>query len=40
MDKAAASLKQHLLTVLKELKATPKDELLERRYNRLMAYGN
>ena len=35
----AANLKKHLLETLEKLEGFSEDELLERRYERLMAYG-
>jgi acetyl-CoA carboxylase carboxyl transferase subunit alpha len=40
IDMAAESIKEHLLTQLAALKELPEDELLEKRYQRLMSYGN
>ncbi len=40
VDLMAARVKKHLLTQLKRLKDMPVDELLHKRYERLMAYGN
>lgn len=36
---AASSLKEHLIEQLRRLSHMPKDELVERRYQRLMSYG-
>jgi acetyl-CoA carboxylase carboxyl transferase subunit alpha len=40
IDLAAERLKEHLLTQLAALKELPEEELLEKRYQRLMSYGN
>lgn len=40
IDAMSATIKDHLSAQLDELQATPIDELLERRYQRLMSYGN
>jgi acetyl-CoA carboxylase carboxyl transferase subunit alpha len=40
MDRAAQSIKAHLIAQLKQVKELPLDELLDRRYQRLMSYGN
>ncbi|MFQ3324565.1 MAG: acetyl-CoA carboxylase carboxyl transferase subunit alpha [Pseudomonadales bacterium] len=40
MDRAAQSIKSHLVAQLKQIKELPIDELLDRRYQRLMSYGN
>ncbi|NRB40555.1 MAG: acetyl-CoA carboxylase carboxyltransferase subunit alpha [Pseudomonadales bacterium] len=40
IDAVAASIKAHIVTQLKALKAIDKDELLEKRYQRLMAFGS
>lgn len=40
VDLMAARLKKHLITQLKRLKAIPSEELLYKRYERLMSYGN
>jgi acetyl-CoA carboxylase carboxyl transferase subunit alpha len=40
MDRAARSIKVHLVAQLAQFKDLPVDELLDRRYQRLMSYGN
>jgi len=40
IDLVANNIKLHLLSELERLSAVPKEELLERRYQRLMSYGN
>jgi acetyl-CoA carboxylase carboxyl transferase subunit alpha len=40
MDRAAQSIKAHLIAQLQQFKELPIDELLDRRYQRLMSYGN
>ncbi len=40
VDLMAARLKKHLITQLKRLKDLPSEELLHKRYERLMSYGN
>lgn len=40
IDLAAERIKEHLLTQLAALKELPEAELLEKRYQRLMSYGN
>ena len=40
IDMAAQSIKSHLVAQLAQLKELPIDELLDRRYQRLMSYGN
>lgn len=40
IDAMAAKLKERLVAQLNELQAEPQDALLERRYKRLMSYGN
>jgi acetyl-CoA carboxylase carboxyl transferase subunit alpha len=40
IDMAAQSIKSHLVAQLTQLKELPIDELLDRRYQRLMSYGN
>ena len=39
VDAMAARIKQHLVDQLKHLQAMPLDELLHKRYQRLMSYG-
>jgi acetyl-CoA carboxylase carboxyl transferase subunit alpha len=40
MDRAAQSIKAHLIAQLQQVKELSLDELLDRRYQRLMSYGN
>ncbi len=40
LDAMAATLQQRLITQVDQLSAVPIDELLEKRYQRLMSYGN
>jgi acetyl-CoA carboxylase carboxyl transferase subunit alpha len=40
VDLMAARIKKHLLTQMKRLKQMPPEELLRKRYERLMSYGN
>jgi acetyl-CoA carboxylase carboxyl transferase subunit alpha len=40
VDLTAARVKTHLLEQLRRLRETPLDELLDKRYQRLMSYGN
>ncbi|MDB6063153.1 MAG: acetyl-CoA carboxylase carboxyltransferase subunit alpha [Verrucomicrobiaceae bacterium] len=40
VDLMAARIKKHLLTQVKRLKQMPPEELLHKRYERLMSYGN
>lgn len=40
VDLMAARLKKHLITQIKRLKDLPSEELLHKRYERLMSYGN
>lgn len=40
VDLMAARIKKHLVTQIKRLKQMPADELLHKRYARLMSYGN
>ncbi|MGB2260294.1 MAG: acetyl-CoA carboxylase carboxyl transferase subunit alpha, partial [Porticoccaceae bacterium] len=39
IEAMSATIKEHLSTQLDELQAIPVDDLLERRYQRLMSYG-
>ena len=40
LEAVAATLKERLVTQVRELKAIDMEELMERRFNRLMSYGN
>jgi acetyl-CoA carboxylase carboxyl transferase subunit alpha len=40
MDLTASLIKAHLIEQLADLKSLPEDELLDKRYERLMSYGN
>ena len=40
IDVMANRIKEHLVEQLAELKALPEDQLLDKRYQRLMSYGN